>query len=171
MASSVLIEIGHDGEPDLRLVYDLGRGIAGRLAALQVHLEEAILAVGEAQSEGDVGAAGAADGRDPQAVALEGDRGAAVGVDRLDTGLLTPRDRSAVDQGTGIFGRPVAAVGADSKQTGIVAPRQHGCRGQRQMQGGVQWHLWIELAVAGEVEHSSLCCLGIQRCLLGRWPS
>ena len=33
MASSVLIELGRDGEPDLRLVYDLGRGIAGRLAA------------------------------------------------------------------------------------------------------------------------------------------
>ncbi len=35
MASSVLIELdgAGDGEPGLRLVYDLGRGIAGRLAA------------------------------------------------------------------------------------------------------------------------------------------
>ena len=32
MASSVLIELDRDGEPVLRLVYDLGRGIAGRLA-------------------------------------------------------------------------------------------------------------------------------------------
>ena len=64
---------GHGGRTDQ------GAELTGRLSALQVHLEEAIVGVEDAQGPGDIAAGGAADGRNATRVAGDGDRGREAG--------------------------------------------------------------------------------------------